>query len=180
MSRIGKQLVTIPSGVTVNYDSTTRLITVKGLKGELSEKIHPLVSVEVSSSDIQFLVANPENKVERALWGTMRANVANMVVGVTEGYKKTLELNGVGYRMELGKDLVLHLGFSHPVTVIIPDSIKLTLNKNILEGESIDKQAIGDFFTNVHNLKPCEPYKHKGFKFPGRFYPKKEGKKGTK
>jgi len=180
MSRIGKQAVTIPSGVTVHYDSTTRLLTVKGSKGELSQTIHSLVAIEVSNTEIQFSVADPENKVQRALWGTMRANAANMVQGVSQGFTKKLELNGVGYRMELGKELVLHIGFSHPVTVIIPETIKLTLNKNVLEGESADKQALGDFFTTVHDMKPCEPYKQKGFQFPGRYYPKKEGKKGTK
>jgi len=180
MSRIGKQKITIPSGVTVDFNNQTRVCVVKGSRGELTEIIHPLVSLTIENNEITFGVKNEEEKTERALWGTIRANVANMVKGVTEGYKKSLELNGVGYKMELAKDLTLYLGFSHSVVVKIPSGVALTLNKNVLEGESSDKQLIGDFFTNIHNLKACEPYKHKGFKFPGRHYPKKEGKKGSK
>jgi len=180
MSRIGKQKITIPSGVTITLNDETRIITVKGSKGELTQALHHLVSIVIDNNEVSFLVKNELDTQERALWGTTRALVANMVKGVTEGFKQSLELNGVGYRMELAKNLTLHIGFSHPVVVDIPEKIKLTLNKNVLEGESTDKQLIGDFFTTVHNLKPCEPYKHKGFKFPGRFYPKKEGKKGSK
>jgi len=101
-----------------------------------------------------------------------------MVQGVATGYNKELELNGVGFRMELGKQLILYIGYSHPVNVDIPDDIKLTLEKNVLKGTSIDKQSLGNFFSYVHNLKPCDVYKQKGFKFPGRFYRKKVGKKG--
>ena len=95
-----------------------------------------------------------------------------------EFIEKEVELNGVGFRMELAKDLTCFLGFSHPVVLPIPSQISLNLEKNVLKGKSIDKQLLGNFFSNLHNIKPCDVYKQKGFKFPGRFYRKKVGKKG--
>jgi large subunit ribosomal protein L6 len=104
-----------------------------------------------------------------------------MVIGVSTGFTKELELNGVGYKMELsGQTLTVYIGFSHPVKLDIHPAIKLSLNKNLLSGTSYDKQLLNNFFGNLHEMKPCDPYKHKGFKFPGRFYIKKVGKKGGK
>lgn len=177
MSRIGKSPVIIPSGVTISYDDSARVLSVKGQLGELVLTIHPLVSLEITEAEVKVLIEDPTNKLQRSLWGTTRALINNLVQGVTQGFKKELELNGVGYRMELGTELTLHIGFSHPVKVVIPSSIKLNLEKNLLTGTSPDKQALGNFFSYIHNLKPCDPYKHKGFKYPGRFYVKKVGKK---
>ena len=177
MSRIGKLPVELPNGVTAQWDASARILTVKGPKGELKQEVHALVSLDIQDNQIVVTVEKPDLKFQRALWGTFRALIFNMVVGVTEGFTKSLELNGVGFKMELGSELTLHVGYSHPVKVTIPSEIKLQLNKNVLSGTSIDKQILGDFFTKVHNIRPCDVYKHKGFKFPGRYYRKKVAKK---
>lgn len=181
MSRIGKKVIEVPSGVTVDYNKETREVKVKGPLGELSENFLPFVDFKIEDNQIVTEIEKEEDKNQKAMWGTSRALLANMIEGVSKGFKKELELNGVGFKMELsGQDLVLYIGFSHPVKVTVPQGIKLELNKNVLSGESSDKQLLGDFFTNIHNKKPCEPYKQKGFKFPGRYYPKKVGKKASK
>jgi large subunit ribosomal protein L6 len=178
MSRIGKKLITVPSSVQVTFSEN--VFSAKGPKGELSMKVPPIVKLNQEGNVITFTVDNETSKTSKALWGTTRANANNIITGVSEGFSKTLELNGVGYKMELGSKLTLYIGFSHQVVVEIPSEIKLELNKNILSGTSCDKQKIGDFFTNIHDMKPCDVYKHKGFKFPDRFYRKKVGKKGKK
>ena len=176
MSRIGKMIIELPDNVDVSVENT--LVKVKGPKGELSQELLDFVSVTQEEKQLNISVAQEENKFQRAMWGTSRALVNNLIVGVSEGYTKKLELNGVGFRMAVqGKQLVLNIGYSHPVTIDIPEEITLKVEKNELIGESIDKQLLGDFFTRIHNLKPADPYKHKGFKFPGRFYRKKVGKK---
>lgn len=179
MSRVGKKTITIPNQVTFNFDPATRVVLVRGPRGDLKiEKISRNISFSQQDSTLSVQIEDETVKYQRAIWGTTRALVNNLILGVTEGYKKELELNGVGFRMELNNKLTLFVGFSHPIVLDIPPSIKLSLNKNVLSGESSDKQLIGDYFTMVHNLKPCEVYKHKGFKFPDRIYRKKVGKKG--
>ncbi len=178
MSRIGKKIITVPAGVTVDY--ADNVLSAKGPKGELSMKVHPAIQLNREGNLITFEIADTRNKIASALWGTTRANANNIITGVSEGFSKTLELNGVGYKMELASKLTLYIGFSHTVIVEIPPTIKLELNKNVLSGTSCDKQKIGDFFTTIHDMKPCDVYKHKGFKFPDRFYRKKVGKKGKK
>jgi large subunit ribosomal protein L6 len=179
MSRIGKKIITIPTNVTFNFDEINRVVLVRGPLGELKlEKINKVISFSEQDKVLSVKIADENNSSQKAIWGTTRALVSNLIEGVTNGFKKELELNGVGYKMELNNKLTLFIGFSHPVVLDIPAGIKLSLNKNILSGESTDKHLIGDFFTNVHNMKPCEVYKHKGFKFPGRIYRKKVGKKG--
>lgn len=178
MSRVGKNPVILTSGVTANYNEANRNLTVKGSLGELDFNISKFVNLEITATEIIVTVNNPEEKLERALWGTVRAIIQNMVNGVSTGYEKVVELNGVGFRMELANDLTCYLGFSHPVIINIPSQISLNLEKNVLKGKCIDKQLLGNFFSNLHNLKPCDVYKQKGFKFPGRFYRKKVGKKG--
>ena len=178
MSRVGKQPITIPSGVNVNFDTNTRNFDVSGPLGKLSFVVSKLVSLNIEQSLLTLSVENPEDKFDKAIWGTTRAIIQNLVEGVTVGFSKQVELNGVGYRMELASDLTLFIGFSHPVKVQIPKEISLTLEKNVLKGKSLDKQLIGNFFSTIHNMKPCDVYKQKGFKFPDRFYPKKIGKKG--
>lgn len=178
MSRIGKKTIVLPSKVEFNYNVDTNLVKVKGPLGELSLTLDKHVTIKQESNELNLVVENEKNKFQRAIWGTNRALVYNMIVGVSEGYKKDMELNGVGYKMELKDSLLtLYIGFSHTVPVIIPDAIKLTLVKNLLTGHSSDKQLIGNFFNTIHNMKPCDPYKGKGFKFPGRYYRRKVVKK---
>ena len=178
MSRIGKQTITVPSGVEVKHDQATNVINVKGKLGELSETFLPFVSFDIADTEINVNVEDESVKFQKAMWGTSRANLANMIIGVSEGFSKVLTLDGVGYKMALqGDKLILNIGFSHQVEVAVPAEIKLELDKNTLKGTSLNKQMIGEFFTKVHDMKPCEPYKHKGFKFPDRYYPKKVGKK---
>lgn len=178
MSRVGKNPVILTSGVTASFDETNRNLKVKGSLGELDFKISKFVNVEITPSEILVTINNPQEKMEKALWGTVRAIIQNMVTGVSTGFEKEVELNGVGFRMELANNLTCYLGFSHPVVLDIPSQISLNLEKNVLKGKSIDKQLLGNFFSNLHNMKPCDVYKQKGFKFPGRFYRKKVGKKG--
>ncbi len=178
MSRIGKKTITLPSGVSFNFDEPNKVVTVKGALGELKAKVTSFVGFKIENNELSVQILNQENDFQKAIWGTTRSIVNNMVEGVNKGYTKEIELNGVGYRMELGSDLTLHIGYSHPVKVVIPSGIKLTLNKNLLTGTSIDKELLGNFFSQIFHLKPCDVYKHKGFKFPGQFYRKKVGKKG--
>jgi large subunit ribosomal protein L6 len=180
MSRIGKLPITIPQGTQVAIDKTTGTVSVTGNLGSLSEKFPAFVSFEQDGDQLFTKVQDSTNKFQRSMWGTARSIVNNLVKGVSEGFSKEVTLSGVGFRMELGSELTLHIGFSHPVKVAIPKEVTLKLEKNTLSGTSYSKQVLGDFFTYVHNLKPADPYKHKGFKFPGRFYIKKEGKRGAK
>lgn len=178
MSRIGKKVITLPSNVELSYSAETREVLVKGPLGQLNATINPTASLTIENGEIVVEVKNPEQDFDRAIWGTTRSIVANMIEGVSKGFNKELELNGVGYKMELGSELTLYIGFSHPVKVQIPTGVKLTLNKNLLTGNSIDKELLGNFFSKIYHMKPCDVYKHKGFKYPGRFYRKKVGKKG--
>jgi len=175
MSRVGKKPITIPQGVEIKEENS--LVTVKGPNGVLTFPIKPYVTISIEDGQLSVSIKNERDKFQKAMWGTTRAIINNHVTGVTQKFKQQLELNGVGFRMELGQKLTLYIGYSHPVEIEIPQQITLTLNKNILIGESVDKQILGDFFTTIHDMKPADPYKHKGFKFPGRYYPKKAGKK---
>jgi large subunit ribosomal protein L6 len=179
MSRVGKKIISTDKNVDIKVSDN--LVTVKGPKGSLSITVLPFVTVGLDNNIVSVSVENSKEKFQRAIWGTTRALISNMIVGVTDGFKKEVELNGVGYKLELvGQKLTAYIGFSHPVVLVVPDPIKLELNKNVLSGVSIDKQLLNNFFGNLHEMKPCDPYKQKGFKFPGRFYIKKVGKKGGK
>ncbi len=179
MSRVGKKLIPINSTITFKKEGNT--VTISGKNGSLYADFLDFVNIEHTATEIAISVNEPENKFQRANWGTARAIISNMVTGVETGFTKELELNGVGFKMELvGQNLTLFVGFSHTVKLIAPDAIKLTVVKNLLTGTSYDKQMLNNFFGNIHEMKPCDPYKHKGFKFPGRFYIKKVGKKGGK
>ncbi len=179
MSRIGRSPVAIPSGVDVKLEGNQ--ITVKGAKGTLLMGVHSGISVEIDSETKRILVkrANDENKM-RALHGLTRALISNMVKGVTEGFKKELEVNGVGYRVQKqGKNIVMNLGFSHQVTVPETDDIKLEVqgtNKIIVSG--IDKQKVGQFAAEIREKRPPEPYKGKGIKYVDEVIVRKEGKAG--
>lgn len=180
MSRIGKKTIILPATTTLSFDEKTRIIVVKGPLGELSRELHPCVSlVKAEDGSYNINVKDENVKLQRSIWGTTRAVVFNMVEGVSTGFKKEIELNGVGFKMELAStELVLSIGFSHLVKVTIPKQIKLSLNKNLLSGDSIDKEEIGQFFSKLYYMKPCDVYKQKGFKFPGQYMRKKVVKKG--
>ena len=177
MSRIGRKPINIPAGVTV--DVNANVVTVKGPKGTLTQSFHPNMNISVEGNEI--LVTRPnDDKENRALHGLTRTLVHNMVVGVTEGFKKELDVNGVGYRVQMqGKNLVMNLGYSHQVIVPSIDGITIecpTPNKIVISGS--DKQAVGQFAAEVREKRPPEPYKGKGIRYTGEFVRHKEGKAG--
>jgi large subunit ribosomal protein L6 len=177
MSRIGRMPVTIPSGVDVTIDG--REVTVTGPKGKLSLEVAE--PIEVSQNDGVITVTRPNDEGNvRALHGLSRSLVANMVTGVTEGYRKTLEIVGVGYRVQAkGSNLEFSLGFSHPVTVSPPEGITLlveTPTRLVVEG--IDKQQVGEVAANIRKLRKPDPYKGKGLRYSGEHIRRKVGKAG--
>lgn len=179
MSRIGRAPIAIPAGVTVTVDGT--LVTVKGTSVTLTRAVHPNIAVQVEGSEI--LVTRPnDEKQNRALHGLTRSLVYNMVVGVTEGFKKELEVNGVGYRVQKqGTDLIMNLGYSHQVIMSEIEGITVecpSANKIIVSGP--DKQKVGQFAAEVREKRPPEPYKGKGIKYAGEHIRRKEGKTGSK
>jgi large subunit ribosomal protein L6 len=179
MSRIGLKPITIPAGVDVNIDNNT--VTVKGPNGTLTMDAHPNMAISVEGSEI--IVSRPNDaKENRSLHGLTRTLVANMVTGVTEGFKKTLEVNGVGYRVQLqGSTLVMNLGFSHQVTMDAPEGIKIECpNANTIVISGADKQKVGQFAAQVREKRPPEPYKGKGIKYSDEHIRRKEGKAGKK
>jgi len=180
MSRIGRMPITVPAGVTVEVKSGN-IVTVKGPKGELTRALHPEMQINVEAGVIH--VTRPSDaKEHRSLHGLTRTLLNNMVVGVTEGYKKELEVNGVGYRVaKEGKNLNMTLGYSHPVIMPEIDGITIecpTPNKIIISG--IDKQVVGQFAAEVREKRPPEPYKGKGVKYAGEVIRRKEGKTAAK
>ena len=177
MSRIGRKPINIPAGVEVKINDG--VVTVKGPKGTLTQKVHPNMDVKVEGAEV--IVSRPDdNKENRSLHGLTRSLIQNMVIGVTEGYKKELDVNGVGYRVQKqGKNLVMNLGYSHQVIVSDTDDITIeapTPNKIIING--IDKQKVGQFAAEVREKRPPEPYKGKGIKYAGEVIRRKEGKAG--
>ncbi len=185
MSRIGKKPIPIPSGVTVKI--TTDLISVKGSKGELNKKIHPDFIVEIKT-----LTEERENKSEvmvyprvasdkfSALWGLERSLIANMIEGVSGGFEKKLEFEGIGYRANVeGDTLVMQLGFSHPVRLKAPSDIKLLVEKNVITVMGIDKEKVGQIASRIRAKKPPEPYKGKGIRYQGEVVLRKAGKKAV-
>jgi len=176
MSRIGKKAVVVPSGVTVNLQGTN--LTVKGPKGELKMAFNDHVVAKQEGSGIKV---DPRNtsKLARSSWGMSRTMVANMMKGVTEGYSKTLEINGVGYRAAVqGKTLQLNLGYSHDVNYAIPAGIEIKMPKPTeIVVSGIDKQRVGQVAAEIREFRGPEPYKGKGVKYAGEYIFRKEGKK---
>jgi large subunit ribosomal protein L6 len=177
MSRIGRMPVTVPSGVDVTISG--RQVTVKGPKGTLSLKVSEPIDVTQENGTITVTRPSDEGEI-RALHGLSRSLIANMVTGVTDGYRKTLEIVGVGYRVQAkGKDLEFSLGFSHPVPVPAPDGITFkveTPTRFIVEG--IDKQQVGEVAANIRKLRKPDPYKGKGVRYQGEQIRRKVGKAG--
>ena len=180
MSRIGRAPITVPAGVEIKVDANNH-ITVKGPKGTLERDLAPQLKVELNEGVINVSRPNDE-KQNRALHGLTRTLVANMVTGVTEGYKKTLEVNGVGYRCtKEGNKLVMNIGYSHPVNVEEIDGITIEVpNANTVVINGIDKQKVGQFAADIRAKRPPEPYKGKGIKYSDEVVRRKEGKTGSK
>jgi large subunit ribosomal protein L6 len=183
MSRIGKLPVNLPKGVTVEI-SDTNMVSVKGPLGELTQAVDKDLKVEVVENEV--LLSRPsESKSHKSLHGLYRALIHNMVVGVSEGYKKELELVGVGYRAEAkGQNLEMSLGFSHEVNILLPDEVKVETKTErranpIITLTSIDKQLIGHVAAKIRSLRPPEPYKGKGIKFVGEQLRRKAGKSAS-
>ncbi|MFN3701663.1 MAG: 50S ribosomal protein L6 [Alphaproteobacteria bacterium] len=185
MSRIGKYPVVIPDGVEIQVNGQE--VKAKGKLGELKVVVHDDVSVELQdvandegkSVKAVKLAARNETRQARQIWPTMRTLVNNIVVGVSQGYKKDLEIKGVGYRANLqGQDLVMSLGFSHEVKYRIPDGIKVEVEKQVaISVSGIDKQLVGQVAANIRGFKPPEPYKGKGIRYADEYVLRKEGKK---
>ena len=179
MSRIGKKKIVLPQGVTANLEKG--VIVVKGPKGEIRQLVHPHVKVVLGKEDITLRVNDEQDKQDRALWGTFSSLISNMVNGVVSGFKKQLEISGVGYKANMkGQDLTLDVGFSHPVEVKPMPGIKFAVEKNIITVEGIDKQMVGEMAARIRRIKKPEPYKGKGIKYIEEVVRRKAGKTAAK
>ena len=176
MSRVGSSAITIPPDVTLSNEGG--VIVVKGKNGELSTSLHSDVELSVADN-VATLKPARDTRQAKALWGTMRSNLNNMVVGVTEGFTRKLEINGVGYRAAMqGNKLVLSLGFSHPVEMEVPAGLKVAVENNTsVTITGADKQLLGQFASEVRAKRPPEPFKGKGVKYADEYIVRKEGKK---
>ncbi len=184
MSRIGKKGITIPEKTEVT--AVNGVVSIKGPKGSIERSFGPAIEIKIEGKEISF-VPFRATKQTKSLWGTVASHVGNMVKGVNEGFEKKLLLEGVGYKSEVkpassaggGKDLVLALGFSHPVVVVIPEGLTVEALKNTISIKGIDKELVGQFAASVRALKKPEPYKGKGFRYDGEVIRRKQGKKSA-
>ncbi|MCX6721307.1 MAG: 50S ribosomal protein L6 [Candidatus Staskawiczbacteria bacterium] len=176
MSRIGKKLIEVPQGVTVEIND--KEIAVKGPKGELKQFIHPEIKIEIKDGKI-FVAPKAElSKKGRGLWGLYRALVANMVEGVSKGFEKKLEIEGVGFKAAVdGEGITLNLGFTNPVKIKKPEGITFLVEKNVITVSGASKEAVGEVSALIRKQKKAEPYKGKGIKYQGEKIRRKEGKK---
>ena len=175
MSRIGKQPITIPEGVEVKVEPGK--VIVNGPRGELSQDIHRLVVVEKKDNQLLISVKNSDEKSQKSLWGLFQRLIANMVIGVTKGFSKQLEINGVGYKAAVQDDtLILHLGYSHPVEYKISKEVQIEVEKNIITISGVDKQLVGQIAAEIRSLRKPEPYKGKGIKYIDEVIRRKVGK----
>lgn len=178
MSRIGRKLIPVPGNVEVTIDGSD--VRVKGPKGELSQTLVDPITIERNEDGALELKRPDDERRSRAMHGLCRSLVANMVEGVTSGYRKSLEINGTGYRVQLkGTNLEFALGFSHPVVIEPPAGITFTVEKpTLFHIDGIDKQAVGEIAANIRKIRPPEPYKGKGVKYVGEHIRRKAGKAG--
>ncbi|PIR96461.1 MAG: 50S ribosomal protein L6 [Candidatus Doudnabacteria bacterium CG10_big_fil_rev_8_21_14_0_10_42_18] len=175
MSRIGKKPVIIPDGVKAAFKDG--ILSVTGPKGELTLVVHPKVMLNMTDKEITVDVPKKEDKKQKALWGLFRSLVNNLMEGVTKGYEKKLEVNGVGFKVaSTGTKLVLNLGFSHPIEIEVPQGLEAKVEKNVISISGADKQLVGQFAANVRELKKPEPYKGKGIKYSDEIVRRKAGK----
>jgi len=179
MSRIGNRKIVIPEGVTVAVDNN--VVTVKGPKGELSLEINRDITVTVNENELTVTRPN-DLKIMKSLHGTTNANIKNMIVGVSEGYKSELEIVGVGYRFQVqGSKVNVNAGYSHPVVVDVPGDLKVEqVNATEIAISGIDKQKVSEFAANIRKIRKPEPYKGKGIRYKGEHIRRKEGKKAAK
>ena len=177
MSRIGNKVVVLPAGVEIKQDGNN--ITVKGPKGELTREFSSDFKMNIEGNEVTFTRPN-DSKEMKTIHGTTRANFNNMVVGVSEGFQKALELIGVGYRAQVqGNKLTLNVGYSHPVEMTAPEGVTFEVPANtqvIVKG--INKEVVGELAANIRGVRPPEPYKGKGIRYVGEFVRRKEGKTG--
>ncbi|MBU3901238.1 50S ribosomal protein L6 [Patescibacteria group bacterium] len=178
MSKIGRQPIAIPEGVTVKIDGN--LVVVKGPKGELTRELAKEIKAEVKEKEIVVSIAKP-TKRSAALWGTSRMLIVNMVEGVKNGFEKKLEIEGVGYKVALpGANLILNLGFSHPVEFKAVPGVTFKIDKNTIIISGIDKEKVGQAAANIRKIRKPEPYKGKGIHYLGEVIKRKAGKKAVK
>lgn len=177
MSRIGNAPISIPEGVEVKIDGNH--ISIKGKKGQLENDFHKDMKVTFENNEIKVMRSS-EDKLHKSLHGLTRSLIHNMVIGVTEGFSKTLEINGIGYRAQKkGNDLVMNLGFSHQVTMTPVDGISIEVpSQTQIIVSGMDKQKVGQFAAQIREKRPPEPYKGKGIKYAGEYIQRKEGKAG--
>ncbi|WP_423188313.1 50S ribosomal protein L6 [Alkalibacterium sp. f15] len=177
MSRIGKLPITIPEGVEVNIDGN--VITVKGKNGELTRELSPVIDVKIEDNQMTF-ERHDESKTSRSIHGTTRANVNNMVEGVTVGFEKILEFNGVGYRAQKqGNKLIVNVGLSHPVEFEEVEGLTVEVPSNtVVSIKGANKESVGALAANIRSTRPPEPYKGKGIRYRGEVVRRKEGKTG--
>jgi large subunit ribosomal protein L6 len=178
MSRVGKQILKIPTGTTISLNGGT--LVVKGNNGELSRDFKTnLVAINISAEEITFSPLNEENST-KALWGTYASHVKNMIKGVNEPFVKKLILEGVGFKSEVtGNSIKFALGFSHPVIVEIPSDLKVTAEKNIITVSGANKDSVGAFAAKLRDYKKPEPYKGKGMRYENEYVRRKQGKKAV-
>ncbi len=178
MSRIGKKPITIPSGVEVKIDGNK--VTIKGPKGELSNTFQEVIEIKQEGNEVIVTPKNEERQTQ-AYWGLTRTLIQNMITGVSEGFKKRMEINGVGYRFTVNgtKSIKLELGFSNPIEYQIPEGITITQDekkKNLMDISGIDKQKVGQVAAEIRSFRPPEPYKGKGVKYEDEHITRKAGK----
>lgn len=178
MSRVGKKPVTIPEKVKIQYKD--RIITVTGEKGSLTSTVHPAIDLAIDDKIIQVTMEK-ETRSNMALQGMVRSIVDNMLMGVSKGFEKSLEINGLGYRAEVkGNSIVFNLGYSHPIDFKLPEGVAASVEKSTVKLSGIDKQLIGQTAATIRKLRPPEPYKGKGIKYAAEQIQRKAGKTGTK
>jgi len=178
MSRVGKKPIEIEEKVKITY--ADKVLSVQGEKGTLTRTIHPDVHLGIDDKLITVSIDRTDKKA-RALWGMTRALIANMVTGVSKGFERALEINGIGYRAELkGKTIEFNLGYSHSIDFPLPEGIIATVEKNMIKLSGIDKELLGYTASTIRSLRPPEPYKGKGIKYAEEYIRRKAGKTATK
>jgi large subunit ribosomal protein L6 len=181
MSRVGKKPIKIPEKVSLEIED--QKLKISGPRGELELKIHPAIKVEIKDGKIFVLFQkdrSQEFKKMRALWGLSRTLIYNGIIGVTEGFEKKLEIEGVGYRASIeNENLILNVGLSHPIKIKSPEGIKFSVEKNIITVSGIEKEKVGKVAAKIRKVKKTDPYKGKGIKYLGEQIRKKEGKKAA-
>jgi large subunit ribosomal protein L6 len=179
MSRVGKLPIKLAAGVSVRMENGTLII--KGAKNELKLSIHPAVNLDLGDKEIKVTVNNPDEGKEKALWGLFRNLINNMVIGVTDGFQKKLEIKGVGYRaVAAGNKLTLSLGFSHQIDFPLPAGISAAVDGNFITISGADKQVVGEVAAQIRRLRKPEPYKGKGVKYVDEVLRRKAGKAASK